>query len=278
MALACLIVFLLVFFPSASASAFQSSIAPSKVKPGDTFVVRVLEVKNSETPSAFLQEYQIPLSSCGENCFIGIGAVPVNTKPGRYEVNISVGEKNEILGLSVVPARFPKRSLTLPRKKVFLSPEDLERVAREDEKLKLLWQQETVRLWEGNFILPLENSITTAFGVKRVLNREKTSVHSGVDLKGKEGDEIKASNRGKVILAEELFFGGYTVILDHGQGIYTTYMHLSRFDVRCGEIVSKGDIIGRVGSSGRSSGPHLHFGVRVMQTSANPVSLVKLKL
>ncbi len=278
MALACFIVSLLLLLTPTSASAFQSSVSPSKVKPGDAFIIKVSGVKSSGSPSAFLQEDRIPLSSCGEDCFIGIGAVAVNTKPGRYEIQINAGEESEVLRLSVIPAHFTKRTLSLPREKVFLSQEDLERVAREEEKLRLLWQQETGRLWEGSFILPLGNRITTAFGVKRVLNRKKISVHYGVDIKGTTGDEVKASNRGKVILAEELFFGGNTVILDHGQGIYTTYMHLSGFDVGCGDIVAKGATIGRVGSSGRSSGPHLHFGVKVIQTSVNPVSLVKLNL
>jgi len=99
-----------------------------------------------------------------------------------------------------------------------------------------------------------------------------------VDIRGKEGDRVAASNRGRVVLAEELFFGGNTVILDHGQGIFTIYMHLSSFNVKPDDLVSTGDVIGSVGSSGRSSGPHLHFGVKVLGISVNPVSFAKLRL
>ena len=89
---------------------------------------------------------------------------------------------------------------------------------------------------------------------------------------------MKASNSGSVVLAEDLFFGGNTVVLDHGLGIYTVYMHLSGFNVTPGLRVSKGDIIGFVGSSGRASGPHLHFGVKIFEINVNPASFLKLRL
>ena len=110
------------------------------------------------------------------------------------------------------------------------------------------------------------------------MNGKWVSIHRGVDMKGKTGEEIKASNRGKVVLNEDLFFGGRTIILDHGQGVFTIYMHLSEALVKPEDMVSKGAVIGLVGSSGRATGPHLHFGVKVMDLSVNPVSLIKLKL
>jgi len=152
------------------------------------------------------------------------------------------------------------------------------RAKREDKRLKSICQIVSERLWEGKFILPLENDISTVFGTKRIINQKMISIHRGVDLKGQEGEEVKASNSGRAVLAEELFFGGNTIILDHGQGIYTIYMHLSKFNVKPEDIILKGDIIGFVGSSGRSTGPHLHFGVKVMDINTNPVSLAKLNL
>jgi murein DD-endopeptidase MepM/ murein hydrolase activator NlpD len=125
-------------------------------------------------------------------------------------------------------------------------------------------------------MLPLENETSTLFGTKRILNKKRVSVHKGLDIKWEE--EVKASNSGRVVLAEELFFGGNTIILDHGQGIYTIYMHLSEFNITPEDIISKGDVIGLVGSSGRSTGPHLHFGVKVLNINTNPISLVKLNL
>jgi murein DD-endopeptidase MepM/ murein hydrolase activator NlpD len=236
------------------------------------------DVKTSRPPAAYLNKKQFYFSSCGKSCFIAIGAVGIQTKPGVYTIRLNVGKKKKNIKLFVKHTRFPTLSLTLPEDKVFLSPEDLSRAKRESEKLQSICQIVSDRLWEGSFILPLENHISTLFGTKRILNKTRTSIHKGLDIKGKKGEEVKASNNGRVVLAEELFFGGNTIILDHGQGIYTIYMHLSGFNVKLDDIISKGDIVGFVGSSGRSTGSHLHFGVKVLNINTNPVSFVELNL
>jgi hypothetical protein len=258
------------------ADVFQATLLPSRITPGDAFLVKVSDAGEQELPAAFVNGKEIPLTSCGQRCLIGIGAVSLETKPGRHLIHLQIGEKSIQLPLLVKRAHFPTLFLTLPKEKVFLSPDDLERAEREEERLRSIWMTVTGRLWEGPFLFPLDHSISTAFGAKRVMNRKVTSIHKGVDIRGKEGDGVRASNHGKVVLAEELFFGGNTVILDHGQGIFTMYMHLSSFNVRPDDIVSTGDIIGSVGSTGRSSGPHLHFGAKIRGISVNPVSLVKL--
>lgn len=258
------------------ADAFQATLLPSRINPGDAFLVKVSAVKKSEIPSASLNGKEILFSRCGEGCFIGIGAVALETKPGRHTIHFHMGEKSMQLALLVKRMRFPTLFLTLPKEKVFLSPDDLERAESEEERLQSIWMTMTERLWEGTFLFPLNHSISTAFGTKRMMNRKVTSIHKGVDIRGKEGDGVKASNHGRVVLAEELFFGGNTVVLDHGQGIFTLYMHLSSFAVKPDDLVSTGDLIGSVGSSGRSSGPHLHFGVKLQGISVNPVSFVKL--
>ena len=94
-------------------------------------------------------------------------------------------------------------------------------------------------MWDGGFLSPLEHDVSTVFGTKRIMNGTWTSIHRGMDIRGKEGDDVMASNNGKVVLAEELFFGGNTIILDHGQGIYTIYMHLSKFNVNAGRYCLK---------------------------------------
>jgi murein DD-endopeptidase MepM/ murein hydrolase activator NlpD len=168
--------------------------------------------------------------------------------------------------------------MSLPEEKVSLSPEDLERVERENERLQGIFETVTERLWEGIFMLPLENDISMGFGTKRIMNRKMISVHRGMDIRGKEGEHIKASNNGRIVLAEELFLGGNTIIIDHGQGLYSIYMHLSKFNSDLNDSVSRGDVIGYVGSTGRSTGPHLHFGVKANTISVNPFSLTRLPL
>jgi murein DD-endopeptidase MepM/ murein hydrolase activator NlpD len=268
----------LLFFTHSPVSAFQAEVSPYEINPGDAFIIKVTGAETSEIPDASLEGKPFYFSSCGKGCFVSIGAVRLETKPGVYEILLSIGKEKRSLNIVVKRTSFPTVRLTLPEDLVFLSPENLRRAEREEEKLKFLFQVVSERLWRGSFIRPLENEISTIFGTKRILNEKKISIHRGVDIKGKEGEGVKASNSGRVVLAEELFFGGNTVILDHGQGIYTFYMHLSRFNVKLHDYVSKGDIIGFVGSTGRSSDSHLHFGVKVLNINTNPVAFVALKL
>lgn len=273
-----LISVLLVFFTYASSYAFQAEVSPSEIKPGDAFAIKVNGAKTSQLLIASLKGRRFYFSRYGEGCFVAIGSVGMKTKPGVYTIKLRVAGKRKNLRLVVKQTSFPTTELTLPDDKVFLSKEDLRRVKKENKRLRLIFYKVSDRFWEEGFISPLENDISTPYGTKRILNRKWISIHRGVDITGQDGEEVKASNSGRVVLTEELFFGGNTIILDHGLGIYTIYMHLSKFNVNPGDIVSKGDIIGFVGSSGRSTAPHLHFGVKVMNMSSNPVSLLGLDL
>lgn len=261
-----------------SVDAFQVDVAPRKISPGDAFVIRITGAEISQSPSASLNGKQFYFSGCGGGCFVTIGAVDLKTKPGVCRVKVKIGKKKINSRIVVKRTTFPILKLTLPEEKVFLNQEDLMRAKNEEERLKSICGIVSDRLWEGRYILPLENNISTVFGTKRIINRKMISLHRGIDIKGQEGEEVRASNTGRVVLAEETFFGGNTIILDHGQGIYTIYMHLSKFAVSPLDIVSKGGVIGLVGSTGRSSGPHLHFGVKVMNINTNPVSFAELAL
>ena len=269
---------LFVLFECVYAWGFHAEVLPSEIAPGDAFLVRVSGLKGSHLPEAFLERESLHFSPCGEGCFIAIGAIGVDAKPGESRIRIIAGSREHDLIFTVVPATFPEIRITLPDEKVFLSPGNLKRVEMEDEKLKSIWKKVSVKLWEGSFVRPLGNSVSTPFGTKRIINRKKISIHRGLDIRGKKGEEVRASNRGRVVLAEELFFGGNTVVVDHGMGIYTIYMHLSEFSVKPEDIVLKGEVVGFVGSSGRASGPHLHFGVKIFRIDANPVSFFRLDL
>ena len=260
------------------ADAFQTELKPVRIRQGDAFLIRVNGLKGSTEPSAMVNKEPLQFSSCGKGCFVTIGAVDLCTKPGNHRIFLKIGKRKTSLHVRVLKGKFETIHLTLPEEKVSPAPEDIERINREADLLTAIWQIDSEKLWEGNFILPLEKPLSTLFGTKRIINRESESIHRGLDMQGEEGEAIHASNRGRVVLTEELFFGGNTLILDHGQGIYTVYMHMSAFNVSPGDLVAKNDIIGFVGSSGRSSGPHLHFGVKVAGINVNPVSITGLKL
>jgi murein DD-endopeptidase MepM/ murein hydrolase activator NlpD len=267
-----------ILFNCTHAFAYRASVFPSEINPGDAFMVKVEEVDNPQKPSAVFNKKPLHFSGCGDGCFISVTSVGIDAEPGVHTVNLTAGENKIRVDLVVKHAEFPTIHLTLPPSKVFLSPEDQKRANREAVKLNKIWPVISERFWDGNFIKPLGNEVSTVFGVKRIMNKKKTSIHRGVDIKGKSGEEVSSFNRGKVVLAEELFFGGNTLIIDHGLGIYSIYMHLSKIAVGEGDIVSKGKVVGYVGMSGRATGPHLHFGVKVQNANANPLSLMELDL
>ena len=126
------------------------------------------------------------------------------------------------------------------------------------------------------YIVPLQSKITSAFGKARVYNDTLKGYHSGTDFRAKMGTPIIASNDGKVVLAKKRFYAGNSIIIDHGEGIYTCYYHLSKFKVKVGEMVKKGQVIGLSGATGRITGPHLHFSARVGGVQVDPLQLIKL--
>jgi hypothetical protein len=268
----------IVFSPVDHADALQAKVFPSRMRQGDAFMIRVSGLKGSTEPSAIFNKEPLRFSSCGKGCFVALGVVDVNAKPHAYRIPLKIGKRKTILRLRVSLGRFDTISLTLPEDKVSPRPEDIERINREADLLNSIWEINSEKLWEGKFVLPLENPLSTPFGTKRIINGVAVSIHRGLDITGAEGEQIHASNTGRVVLTEELFFGGNTVILDHGQGVYTVYMHMSGFNVSPGDLVSKNDVLGFVGSTGRSNGPHLHFGVKVSGINTNPLSLAGLRL
>ena len=256
--------------------AFQARVWPEKIYPGEAFILKVTEVSNSSPLYANVSERELQFSMCGESCYIAVGAIDLNVKPGIQKITLGAGMVTRDLTLQILEPRYPAQELTLPKEKVFLSPENLKRVRKEQKMVQKLFQGVSDKRWQGNFILPLKNPVSTQFGTRRLLNKELKSVHRGVDIRGKEGENVRAANHGKAVLVENLFYGGNTVILDHGKGIYTLYMHLSGFNVALNENVSRGSIIGFVGSTGRATGPHLHFGTKVLTISVNPIQFIKL--
>ena len=170
--------------------------------------------------------------------------------------------------------------LKLPKEKVsdFDSP-TLVRIEKEQHELAVIWPDwKTPRLWSGSFIKPLPGAWSEFFGGKRVINGEPRSPHSGIDQRGREGDPIKAINAGRVVLIANQFFTGNNVVIDHGQGIYSLYCHLSKTLVTLGQNVAKGEKIGLVGHTGRATGPHLHWGIRIASARVDPQKLLALDL
>ena len=207
-----------------------------------------------------------------------IVAVDYFTKPGKYDLEISANGAVTKQMVEVIEKEYEVQQLTLPKNMVELSDKDEARAERDQRKMAAIWPNETSRTWTGDFISPLEGEIITPFGVRRIINKIPKSPHTGVDVKGHKGDKVIAPNNATVALIDKQFFAGKALVLDHGQGIYTMFFHLSKVLVKRGQRVKKGDVIALVGTTGRATGPHLHWGVRVQGSRVDPLELVRLKL
>ena len=213
----------------------------------------------------------------------GLLGVDLEKAPGEYELRVTGqtagGEKIACKAMvEVRTGHFATEKLQVGKAFVEPSVEQIKRADLERQKLRDIFDHVTPeRLWEGKFRIPLDGVTTGSnFGRRRVLNGNPGSPHGGADLPGRTGTPVHASQGGRVVLAEELFFAGNAVVVDHGLGIYTFYGHLSKIDVKVGDAVEAGAVLGKVGATGRVTGPHLHWGLTVERARVNPMLLVKL--
>ncbi|MBA1437875.1 MAG: M23 family metallopeptidase [Epsilonproteobacteria bacterium] len=152
-----------------------------------------------------------------------------------------------------------------------------DRIAKEYNEAMKIYNTVTPKLYISKpFILPLQSKITSDFGKARVYNGSHKGYHSGTDFRAKVGTPIVATNDGKVVFVKDRFYSGGTVIIDHGEGIYSCYFHLSQFKVTKGQMVKRGEVIALSGKSGRVTGPHLHFSARINGIQVDPLQFVTL--
>lgn len=182
-----------------------------------------------------------------------------------------------VLHFKVRPYEYPSNRLNVPKKHIDLSEADTKRWLLEKEELERVYTESILEksLFSKPFIRPLGSKVTSVYGTKRVFNDKKESWHSGVDFRARRPTPIPVANDGKVVFTGDLFFNGKTVIVDHGLGIMTLYCHLSKIQSNAGEMVKQGEVIGVSGNTGRSSGPHLHWGVRIHGNWVDGLSLIE---
>ena len=212
-----------------------------------------------------------------------LAGIDIDVKPGSYPLDVTVekqggGFEGTRRELKVAGREFPVRRLTV--KPEFVTPpnkEIAERIRREAEIVAWVYDQASPGwLGEGDFAVPLPDEPAGNFGQRRIYNGIPRSIHTGLDISAAAGDPVRAANAGKVVLASDLYLSGKTVIVDHGLGVFTSYGHLSKLEAKRGDVVAKGATVGRVGSTGRSTGPHLHWGVRIRDSRVDPESVLAL--
>jgi hypothetical protein len=215
-----------------------------------------------------------------ENHF-GLIPIPFRTAPGPANLVLAwtnvTGDHSRRIPFRIVAGKYKTDELKVDSSRVNPNKKNIERAQKEARKIKRVYAEGSIdRLWEGNFQLPITSDITSPFGNKRVFNGQLKSFHNGVDFRARSATPVFAANSGVVKLAENLFYSGNAVVIDHGTGIFTIYAHLSRIDVAAGRYIEKGQRLGLTGATGRVSGPHLHWGVKVNGVAVNPMQLIEL--
>jgi len=232
------------------------------------------------TVTGDLLEATLPLMRGADGDWRGLIGVDVLATPGAHPLTLTI----ERPGMPAATARhsvevaekaFPTRTLTVEPRYVEPPPDELDRLTREAVRLNALYRTVTDRSPLQGMQEPIGGALTGGFGSRSVFNGQPRSPHAGTDFRGSVGTPIHAPAGGRVAMAEDLYFTGNTVVIDHGHGVYSILAHMSELGVRAGDEVAPGDLIGKVGATGRVTGPHLHWSIRLLGARVDPLSVLR---
>lgn len=247
-------------------------------QPGEVLLIRVLSAEPilSLEGRAFGRLFPFFQDQGGWSGLVG---VDLEAEPGVHDINLRIeapgGTKIEPYTVEIAPKQFPERHLKVSPKFVNPPESELKRIRQESKRVRQIFSRKNPeRLWSEPFMRPVAGSASSSFGKRSVFNGQPRSPHTGTDFEAQNGTPVRAPNRGHVVLADHLYYAGKTVIIDHGQGLYSYLAHLSEIDVEEGATIDRGQIVGKAGSTGRVTGPHLHWTLRLAETRVDPLSLL----
>jgi murein DD-endopeptidase MepM/ murein hydrolase activator NlpD len=257
------------------------SLAARAIQPGEVVLVSVAGLPRTEEGRVRVFGRSFPLFADGAARHVALVGIDLDVKPGAYTAAIETmapdGRARGIGSepLTVRPKSFPTRRLTVEPRYVEPPPSEAARIATESQRLADLWESRSPVGWTSSgFMAPVPDPANSAFGSRSVFNGQARSPHAGADFSSPAGRPIVAPAGGRVVLADDLYFTGQTVVIDHGMGLLSLFAHLSSYEVTEGQAVERGDPVGRVGATGRVTGPHLHWTVRLAGARVDPLSLI----
>jgi murein DD-endopeptidase MepM/ murein hydrolase activator NlpD len=220
-----------------------------------------------------------PAASLGDGRFLALVGIDLDVPPGPQTLTVSARAGETVAAhderVVVDEKSFPTRQLTVAPRFVNPPASAQPRIDRERRRLGALFRSVTPSpRWRGAFRRPIESTVVSGFGVRSVYNGEPRAPHGGADFSSPTGTPVAAPGGGRVVLAGSLYYTGDSVVVDHGLGLVSLFAHLSRIDVKVGDEVQAGDPIGRVGATGRVTGPHLHWTVRLNGARVDPLSVI----
>jgi len=265
----CFSLFLTLFF----ASGWVRALPEQALVPGGIALLQLPDHKAGT--KIFFNDQRVAVFPY-RNSWVAMAGISLSTKPGDYEFSINqsdgVTQKTKV---TVQYKKYDEQHLTIKdKRKVNPNKDDSERIAAESIRKQKAKKQFSEITPDVDFIWPVTGRISSIFGLRRFFNEQERSPHNGLDIAADEGTPIKATASGTVIDAGDFFFSGNMIYLDHGQGVISLYAHLSEISVKPGDTVEQGDIIGKVGHTGRVTGPHLHFAIIANQTLIDPVFML----
>lgn len=257
---------------------------PKQAGMGQPFLVRLTSTQPFDRISVhWMGRVVVPSVSRWNGRYVAIallGTDLLTIRPGPQTLTFRVltGEEEAVRhrSVNIVARSYPRQELSLPPRMVTPPSAELERIKAErvrTQKAKNTWSAR--RLWQLPFHRPVGGKTTSIYGLQRVLNGKPKNPHRGLDFRAPTGTAVEAVAAGRVILAESHYYAGNSIYIDHGNGVISLYFHLSAFDAARGDIVKRGQVIGRAGSTGRSTGPHLHLSVSVQGQLVDPAPLLE---
>jgi len=262
----------------------QVTLTPAVVEVGSPELIRVSLPASATLDGDWLGRKLEFFQGRDGQSWYALAGVDVEAAVGSsgLRINARLGDGSTIdlsRTVEIHPAHYRTSALTVAPKFVEPPAQDLKRIKAEIElKAKVFAVSAPEPLWSGSFRAPVTAPPTDSFGTRRTLNGKLDSIHKGMDFRAATGTVVRAGNSGVVVLARPLYYEGNCVVIDHGLGLFTISMHLSRVEVQEGQHVSRGERIGLSGATGRVTGPHLHWAVRWQDAYLDPAKLLRLNL
>ncbi|MEO5742099.1 MAG: M23 family metallopeptidase [Vicinamibacterales bacterium] len=253
------------------------SISPSTLHPGDVARVDVGGLLGDERITGTVLEQELTFHyDERQQQWRALVGIDLDAKPGMYRMRIdrASGAAATTHTLSIVPKVFRVRRLRVSGGFVDPPAQMLDQIALDSAALAAAYARITPRQWSGPFVLPVDGSPTSNFGTRSYYNGQRRSPHAGVDFVGETGTPVRAANYGQVVVAAPMYFTGNTIVVDYGDRLFSVFAHLSELDAKVGDTVGPTTIVGLVGATGRVTGPHLHWSVRLNGARVDPLSLV----
>jgi hypothetical protein len=264
---------------AAADGALTVSFASRAMKPGELVVVSIdLPPEAAPEPHVSVKAFnhETPAFKSGDHQWRALVGIDLDVKPGTYPIEAWVDQQNTVSNVVVAAKAFRTRTLTVdPR---FVSPpaNEAARIEQEARLLERTWASSApTRLWTP-FSAPVPQPTNSAFGTRSVFNGTPRNAHGGADFLSPAGTVVAAPSAGRIVVARNLYFSGNTIIIDHGLGLFSMLAHLSEMDVKEGEVVTARQHLGKVGATGRVTGPHLHWAVRAGNARVDPLAVLAL--